>query len=420
MFKRTRRQLAMLNALVFFIFLVGFSAILYSHIHYRLLSGADNMLLRLEKRLESRSLDELYRSGRRDPAGDRQIVYLFWGRQGELLEQIPKPFFPPDELDPLRSKLDSRSLHTVNVGGFRYRVLTLPNPVKMTPEGDEAVVASVQLVRSLEAEDKVLGSLKLDIAAGCLAGALIAVVAGFFLAGRALVPIRRSWERQRQFAANASHELRTPTAVIQARAELLFRHPGRTIQEESENIAVILNESRRMGKLIGDLLTLARSDSDQIQLRTAPARLDRIIEDTVRAFADLAEMKNVRVTTVISGPLSFLGDEERIRQLLVILLDNAVKFTPPQGSVQVIGTRQGNTLRLIVKDSGCGIPAGDIPGIFERFYRGDKTRSRGDGGTGLGLSIAKWIVEAHGGKIEVHSEPSKGTEMRVTFPVRKM
>jgi signal transduction histidine kinase len=133
----------------------------------------------------------------------------------------------------------------------------------------------------------------------------------------------------------------------------------------------------------------------------------------------LAETKEIEIRTEIDGPPTFWGDESRIRQLLIILLDNALKFTPPGGSITVSCRQTANVVHLGVRDTGHGISRSDLPHIFERFYRADKARSRPEGGTGLGLSIAKWIVTAHGGEIRVHSTPGDGTEMLILLPVRK-
>lgn len=260
-----------------------------------------------------------------------------------------------------------------------------------------------------------LQTLPTEVFLASVAGVLFSILAGFYLAGRSLVPIRRSWDKQQQFVADASHELRTPTSVIQTRAELLFRHPQHTIEQESQNIALILKESKRMGKLIDDLLTLARTDSNQLQINAATIPLHPILEDLAEQFELLAETKSIRIRSHFQ-PSVIWGDENRLRQLFVILLDNALKFTPPHGSIEFTCHSLPHAIRVIVKDSGCGIAEADLPHIFERFYRGDKSRSRTEGGTGLGLSIAEWIVHAHKGSIRVTSQIGIGTEFQISFP----
>ncbi|MBO9597961.1 MAG: sensor histidine kinase, partial [Cohnella sp.] len=277
-------------------------------------------------------------------------------------------------------------------------------------------ISTVGIVTSLQDDQSTLRSLRWDIGAGIAAGVVISLLAGLFLAGRAWVPIRKAWEKQQRFVADASHELRTPTSVIRAQTELLLRRPERTIEQESPNIALMLQESRRMSALLEDLLTLARSDSNQLELQSEILEADRLIMEMIEPFKLLAETKEIELVAKLEQPLVLRGDADRIRQLLVILLDNALKFTPSSGRIEVSGSIRSNHVALSVSDTGSGIADEDLPHVFERFYRGDKVRSRSEGGTGLGLSIAKWIVEAHKGSIRIESKPGMGTKVEALFP----
>jgi two-component system sensor histidine kinase CiaH len=416
MFNQTRRRLVILNSVVFLLVLVCFSVLLYVHMEFRLFHQSDEALTQVEQRIQNMRIEDMLRSTHPEPEMDRRTTYLFWNARGELIDQLPKYSFSREDANGFKGNLSDRTIRTISFHKQSYRVLQFP-----ASEGAQgpSQIAAVGLVKNLEAEESMLSTLKWDIAEGIIASGIISVLAGFFLAGRALVPIRRSWDKQHQFVADASHELRTPTAVIQAQTELLFRHPDHSIKQESQNIVVILKESKRMGKLIDDLLTLARTDSNQLQIQAAFIPLHSILEDVIQQFQSLADIKNVRIITEIQGPISLWGDEERVRQLLVIVLDNALKFTSSLGNIEVKCQYVANSIQLSVKDSGYGIPAEDLPHIFERFYRGDKARSRSEGGTGLGLSIAKWIVEAHGGEIGVQSQISVGTELQIVFPRKR-
>jgi signal transduction histidine kinase len=279
-------------------------------------------------------------------------------------------------------------------------------------------IVSIEVVRSLYPEQYLFNNLK-TIRYISISGAVLAILAGFFLAGRALIPIRLSWNRQQRFVADASHELRTPLAVMQTHTEMLLRYPKHTIEEESEHISVILKEQRRMISLVSDLLTLARSESNQLQIRHQYFLLDQTINEMLEHYCLFAEMKNININSSVEKQIPFLGDEERIRQLLVILLDNAIKYTPEQGKITVTCRQQRHFAEISIKDTGMGISKQDLPLIFDRFYRGDKVRSRSEGGYGLGLSIAKWIVEAHKGDIRVESNLGTGTHFILTFPLKK-
>jgi signal transduction histidine kinase len=278
-------------------------------------------------------------------------------------------------------------------------------------------IATMQFISNMDPELNMLHSLFIIIIAGVAIGGLLTLLAGFYLAQRALVPIRESWEKQQQFVADASHELRTPLAVIQANTELLLRHPDHSIEQESGYISTILKESKRINKLITSLLTFARSDSNQMEIQTKPVALDVLISECVTQFDPLAGMKHIDIKLNLESSLEMVADEERIHQLLVILMDNALKYTPEHGTIYISANKTAHSLNLNIEDTGIGIPEADMPFIFERFFRSDKIRSRNDGSMGLGLSIAHWIVDKHGGKIRAESQLGKGTRMLIHFPV---
>jgi two-component system sensor histidine kinase CiaH len=412
MFNKTRRRLVILNAAVFFLFLSVLSSLLYVHMRYRLFHDTDEILKQAEHRVQTyHNLSELLRSNDRDPQQDERTTYLFWNVHGQLIGQVPKLSFSLETVDQFRNQTDARTVRTITADKHSYRILQFPNLNQSS-----SIIASIGIVRSLEDVKGTLRSLMRDISVGIIAGVVISIFAGLFLAERALIPIRRAWEKQQRFVADASHELRTPTAIIHAQTELLFRHPTHSIEQESPQIAVILKESKRMGKLVEDLLTLARSDSNQLQIQSSIIALDSILSEVMDQFRLLAHIKEIKIMTDFQSPLSLWGDEGRIRQLLIILLDNALKYTPTSGWIEVTGRYQSNFVYISISDSGCGIAEDELPHIFERFYRGDKARSRTQGGTGLGLSIAQWIVDAHGGVIRVHSKVNAGTKVELLFP----
>jgi two-component system sensor histidine kinase CiaH len=412
MFNKTRRRLVILNAAVFFLFLSVLSSLLYVHMRYRLFHDTDEILKQAEHRVQTyHNLSELLRSNDRDPQQDERTTYLFWNAHGQLIGQVPKLSFSLGTVDQFRNQTDARTVRTITADKHSYRILQFPNLNQSS-----SIIASIGIVRSLEDVKGTLRSLMRDISVGIIAGVVISIFAGLFLAERALIPIRRAWEKQQHFVADASHELRTPTAIIHAQTELLFRHPTHSIEQESPQIAVILKESKRMGKLVEDLLTLARSDSNQLQIQSSIIALDSILSEVMDQFRLLAHIKEIKIMTDFQSPLSLWGDEGRIRQLLIILLDNALKYTPTSGWIEVTGRYQSNFVYISISDSGCGIAEDELPHIFERFYRGDKARSRTQGGTGLGLSIAQWIVDAQGGVIRVHSKVNAGTKVELLFP----
>ncbi len=250
----------------------------------------------------------------------------------------------------------------------------------------------------------------------------IALWLSYFMSKRAMIPIRNSFHRQREFVADASHELRTPLSILQSSLDVLEMEESKQMSGFSQNVlSNMKNEVRRMTHLVGDLLTLARSDSGVPVLRYETFDLIPPVEQLIRSAQTLAQAKNINLQFHAPSTLTVHGDHERIRQLLYILLDNAIKYTPNEGSVSLTlsaaSREKQQALRIVVQDTGIGIPPEEQGRIFDRFYRVDKNRSRQMGGTGLGLSIAKWIAEAHHGTIQVSSIPEKGSTFTVMMPI---
>lgn len=225
-----------------------------------------------------------------------------------------------------------------------------------------------------------------------------------------LEQIERLFQSQQRLLADVSHELRTPLTTIRGNLDLI-RHIG---VADPELMDIIQDELERMTRLIGDLLLLARADSGALPLERKRVELDNTLFEVYRQVSRLA--KAVKVTVDEVDQVCVIGDNDRLKQLLLILVDNAIKYTPTGGHVSLSVSRQGSWAEVRVSDTGIGIPAEDVPHIFERFYRVDKARSRAQGGSGLGLAIARWIVMAHGGQIHVTSQVGEGTTFSVLFP----
>jgi two-component system OmpR family sensor kinase len=235
--------------------------------------------------------------------------------------------------------------------------------------------------------------------------------------------LQAALESQRRFVADASHELRTPLTTVRGNAALLRRFERLTPEDRRGAVEQIVGESERMSRLVNDLLTLARADAGQL-LERKPVAIGPLIEDVALQGRILAGDK-VAFNLVRVVDAEVLGDADALRQLLLILVDNAIKYTPAAGSVSLGAgiESQGNTgaqrvVRINVVDTGIGISAADLPHVFERFYRAD--RARHTGGTGLGLAIGKWIAEAHGGTISAQSAPGAGSIFTVTLPAHSV
>ncbi len=295
----------------------------------------------------------------------------------------------------------------VSTNGEHYRILS----VASTQTGQ-----FIHIGRSLGPRDHQLRTLTIVFGVGGVAGLVAAAAGGFWLAGLAMRPIRVSFERQQRFVSDASHELRTPLAVLRANGEILQRHPDQTIERNMDQVEAITAEAEAMTRLVEDLLTLARADEGAANLEHEAVPLGAVLEDLGRDMEALATTRHIQLS-VDAEPLEVVGDRHRLRQLATILLDNALKYTPPGGRVALRCVAHGKSAEISVTDTGPGIPAAEQSKIFDRFVRADSARTRAAGGTGLGLAIAKWIAEAHGGRISVESVAGNGSRFIVRLPL---
>jgi signal transduction histidine kinase len=320
---------------------------------------------------------------------------------------------------------DSGALAAVNqLGDVDIREITLPDgtPCRLLTgflNDPRYPNYKVQLVQNRTSEVGLLNILGIVLLGGGLLALLAALVAGYLYAGRALVPIRASidrregaLQRQREFAANASHELRTPLTVIGASVEDLKRNRRSKVQDVGEAIGDIEAEVRHMTALVEDMLLLARTDSGVVQVERVPLDLGDIAADAASSLTMLGQERGVSVV-LDPLPAPVVGDPLRLRQLVTILVDNAIRYSPAGSTVEArVRPAEGAAL-LQVDDRGPGIMPEDLPRLFERFGRADNAPA---GGTGLGLAIAKWIVEQHGGQIGAVNRPDGGASFNVWLP----
>jgi len=350
-------------------------------------------------------------------------------RQLDLPESIPDR----DAIAAAGKAAGGRDVRTDTVGTVSVRVLTV---AATNVEG----TWWIQVFQDRSAEARTLENLLLVLVLGGIVVVAVAVGFGAIYARRALVPIRESLvsqrdalRRQREFAADASHELRTPLTVIRASVEYL-RRPARAAagaDAAGRDVAArdtaarasaledIQAETEHLTGLVEDLLLLARSDSGAVSLESAPVELEAVAADAVTRLAATASDRGVRVE-VLPAPAPVTGDAARLRQLIAILVDNAIRHSPRDAAVQVsVGPVEGARpaqVRLVVDDAGPGVRPEDAPFVFERFWQAPGAPA---GGTGLGLAIAKWIVTHHGGTISVDRSPAGGARFEVLLPARE-
>ncbi|MGH2408687.1 MAG: sensor histidine kinase, partial [Candidatus Limnocylindrales bacterium] len=317
---------------------------------------------------------------------------------------------------------DTDGLAAARAGSRDIRLATVERtPVRIWSETAvrDNVPYVVQVVQDRTAEQRTLDVLLVVLIGGGLLAVLVAAVVGALYARRALVPIRESLgarrvalERQREFAADASHELRTPLTVINSSVEYLQRNERKPVAEVGSALVDIADEVRHLTGLVDDLLLLARSDSGAVELERRPLDFGSVAAEAVPGITQLAARRGVRIE-VDPEPAPILGDELRLRQLVLILVDNAVRHSPDGAAVRVQVRQADGAAWLRVEDQGAGVRPEDRAHIFDRFWKAPGTASRG---AGLGLAIASWIAQRHGGSISVEDAQPTGARFVVRLP----
>ena len=256
----------------------------------------------------------------------------------------------------------------------------------------------------------------------CVAVLLFALACyfGYWLAGRNIQPISEMYGRQMQFTADASHEMRTPLAVMALATQGLKEdEESRYSDFAKESIEMLQNETQRMSRLTENLMALARGDEGNAPVPMQMVNITELCARVGQQLKLLAQEKGIALRTHVDDSLELLGDETALNRLLIILLDNAIKYSPAATNIDFIVTKSKNNVLFVVQDEGCGISDEDKEKVFDRFYRVDKARSRSQGGLGLGLSLAHAIVRQHQGEIRILDNKPCGTIMKVLLPLNK-
>ncbi len=393
-----------------------------------LYSAVSNSLAATGTQLLEARVGEMRRFLDREPGGEPHAPtgFIFGGGGSGTFALLIDPqdrTLGPRELVVPAGLPDRGGVQGARASGRDVRTATVSEvPIRILSERIDSPAGSlvVQVIGDRTAEVRTLNAVVAVLVGGGLLAVLAAAGVGAVYAGRALVPIRGSLaaqraalRRQRDFAADASHELRTPLTVIRNSVELLRRHRG-DAATTAESLDDIEAEVIHLTALVDDLLLLARSDSGALSLAHQPLALDEVAADAAAGLATAAAERGVGID-VDARPAPVEGDPVRLRQLVVILLDNALRHSPTGGRVRLAVASESGRATLTVDDDGPGVRDEDLPKIFERFWQAPGSPS---GGTGLGLAIASWIVRGHDGSLEVSNRPAGGARFRVSLPAR--
>lgn len=242
-------------------------------------------------------------------------------------------------------------------------------------------------------------------------------ISSWLLSKVAIAPIKAAWQKQLDFTADASHELRTPLSTIQTNLDVVLSNPDATIESQMKWLENIKIENKRMSNLVSNLLLLSRADTNEAIINKEFLNLSALVSEVVMTYSTVAEHNDLALTSTVQETISMCGDKDRIKQLLVILIDNAIKYNTPNGTVNIILSQNESCATIEISDTGIGIESEDIKRVFDRFYRGKQARLYNSDGSGLGLSIAKLITEEHEGKITAKSQTGKGTTFKIIMPM---
>ncbi len=425
MVRSQQLKFMILNLLAFTVIFTIFGVIIFSLVQNTLYSKTDEELTSFkedfanfpeggpEKPRENKEFRTMGPLDDKHKNINARIMIIRWDEEGNIVNkdeigsQFYESYFQDYQLD--KSNMNNITMTVINdVYHFRYILF------EDTNENNE--VAYTQLMINVDAEQLILSNFSKLIIICSIIFIVLSITASYILSKKMMKPIIKSWDKQTEFVENASHELRTPLTIIQNKLELLLTTPQEKISNKFENIALSLAETRRLSKLTTDLLTLARADSAETQLVKKFVNMDSFVRNVCIPYKEIAESQDKHFWLNLNCDMQMEIDEVRFHQLIVILLDNALKYTSEKDSIGVKTYLEDQKIVLEVSDTGMGIKAENSIQIFDRFYREDKARSRESGGVGLGLSIAQWIVEQHNATIQAKPNPTKGTTFKIKLP----
>lgn len=342
-----------------------------------------------------------------------QIIFVLRDKNGEILNK--------SDLGRISSYSSSLQFDVNNFEkiynlklGERYNYRGLNFAIKSSESSEDRYV---QLLINVDSEIILVKNYLKIISYAVIFGIVISAIASFILSKKTLKPIQDVLKKQTEFVQNASHELRTPLTIIQAKQELLLQEPNAQIIDKSEEISLTLNETKRLSKLTKDLMILARgNEKKKEKIKKEDVNFDEFIKSRITPYADIAQAQKKQLIFELECNKEIALDTNKIHQLIVILLDNAIKYTETDDEIKIKTYYKDNKCVMEIMDTGIGISDEGLNYVFDRFYREDRARNRETGGSGLGLSIASMIVNEHNGTIKaMHNQP-KGTVFVVKLP----
>ena len=399
-FTDTRKRLIKINLFVVGGFLLIFSLFIFFYFKELTYTNVDS---KIEEELESISI-QFNRSSMFNPIileDPRNMVYVY--ENGKIRYYTENRYF--NGIYPNIENEKKDTFFTWSNNGYTFRVLNL-TVGKYT----------IEIIRNIDSEISSLKQLVFSLIIGIFISLIVAYFIAIYLTKKALVPVETAWSNQAKFIQDASHELRTPIAIISSKLEGLLKNPNNTINDEVETIADSMRETRRMKKMINDLLSLTKEDSIS-NINTEKFDLEELVNGIYRDYEEIAEMqeKEFIVKSELKNKIIFT-DKNKLRQLILIFIENAFKYTKEDDSILINMSEKENYTNITIKDTGIGIKKEELPYIFDRFFRSEVVRSKDIDGSGIGLSIAKMLSTNLKYDIKVDSKEGEYTIFQIIIP----
>ncbi len=403
--KKTRKKLITLNTLVVGVIFIVFTLFIYSYFYNLTYKGVDKELyMQYEKTVHNINKGSLEFKSNVPPDIMLRGTMVYISKDNKLLKAYPeniqnyiRPFNLSKNLKEgiTHYKYDEHSFRQVKIDYNSY---------------------TIEVIKIVDTEEMLLSQLKFVL----ITSIMLALIAVYFISGfltnKSLEPIEESWKNQELFVQDASHELRTPLTIIFSKVESIIKRPKNKVEDEMNNLVIVMKEVRRLSKLVSDLLKLTKEDAI-ININKSKFDIVEMINDILKQYEDIFELQNkkLKVNYTLKDN-NIYSDKEKLKQIFIIIIDNAMKYTKENDYIQVCLSEEGSNVKIEVKDSGIGIKEEELSLIFNRFYRASSHRETNKEGSGIGLSIAKLLVSNLKGEICVNSKYKKGSTFSIYIP----
>ncbi|CEN86763.1 two-component sensor histidine kinase [[Clostridium] sordellii] len=403
--KKTRKKLTTINTLVVGIIFILFTIFIYQYFYNLTYKSIDDELYIQSKKF-THDINRGSLGFNRELPPDTVLrgTMIYISKNGELLKSFPENM--SNYIRPFNLSEDLKDgIVTYKYNGHSFRQIKI-----------NYNLYTIEIIKIVDTEEMLLNQLKFVLIISIILASITVYFISKFLTKKSLKPIEESWKNQELFVQDASHELRTPLTIIFSKIESIIKRPKNSVEEEMNNLVIVMKEVRRLSKLVSDLLKLTKEDAI-ITINKSKTNIIDVIGDILIQYEDICQLqsKNLKFNYHLKDQ-SIYTDKEKLKQILIILIDNAIKYTKEDDYIIVRLFEEGSNIKIEVEDSGIGIKEEELPLIFNRFYRASSHRESNKDGSGIGLSIAKILIGNLNGKIAVSSKYKKGSIFSIYIP----